>query len=247
MPLSGRMTRVLRAHHPLRPRRPPGALANEEEDEDGADEDDEDDVVVKPRGRLAARMIAQPTKPAPSVPTTEKEDDDVVARVRRLFQLDKQPPTSVQENEDVPDSTLRPVTATSATHPTAAATSTPRSSRDTHTRTAKPWWGLFVSPEPRHTSNEDNDDNDDDDLPPLKSDRFAALVGESAMNVWPARKRSASAPRSLPCIPKRLGMAKTTRTRTTAVFTDDEGGRRLIRSKLGLASSVPPARRLSSR
>lgn len=133
---------------------------------------DEDEEVVRPKGRMAARMLA----------STEESDEDIVSAVnarervkKSLRTKSKSPEPSTNENAeagDASDESHTPVVSRKRRIRKHRSTPTPSPAR----RSASP--GLFVSPEKRGSASPTNNDSDSDELPATvgSGDRFKALV-----------------------------------------------------------------------
>lgn len=135
-------------------------------EEDNEDEDDEDEDVIRPRGRLAARMqfsntenrVAEPSSPQ-SVPETRKKSTSPT--------LDSGAQAESDEDEAVPAAPHRRRIRT-------AREATPEATTDRAASPVSP--GLFVSPNKSQHSNAGSDS--DNDLPAnlAQNARFKALV-----------------------------------------------------------------------
>ncbi|EFY89651.1 hypothetical protein J3459_006096 [Metarhizium acridum] len=201
------------------------------------DESDESDVAVRPRGKLASRMQggSANTKSAsqsPSVPETARE------RVRRMLQRDQaeQQENSAHDDDDdeLPTAPRRLKRRAPIDDESDAAERAPRSHSP----------GLFVSSpkRPSPAKSPAGGEDSDNDLPPLKSDRFKALV-ERKRQERIAREAAEEARRA----EKRAQQEHLASELEQLVsdddvdgITDDEGGRRLTQE-------VRPTRKASKK
>ncbi|KAI0148789.1 hypothetical protein GGR57DRAFT_474296 [Xylariaceae sp. FL1272] len=183
------------------------ALASAESAQDtGTEEDDDEDEVVRPRGRLAARMQAETatavSNPAPNSPSSSnhdlvsaEEDDDVALPRRRLARPARQATPEPVTQEEQPASPE----------------------------------GLFVTPSKSVASNDDvAPESDEDELPMdlSKNARFQALVAKKRKE---REEREAEEERKRGERAQRLAEQMPTNSDTDDVsdISDDEGGRKL--------------------
>ncbi|KIE02379.1 DNA replication checkpoint mediator, partial [Metarhizium majus ARSEF 297] len=200
-------------------------------------ESDESDVAVRPRGKLASRMQGgstntKSTSQSPSVPETARE------RVRRMLQRDEaeQQENSAHGDEDdeLPTAPRRLKRRAPVDDESDAAERTSRSHSP----------GLFVSSpmRPSPVKSAAGAEDSDNDLPPLKSDRFQALV-ERKRQERLAREAAEEARR----VERRAQQERLASELEQLVsdddvdgITDDEGGRRLTQE-------VRPTRKASKK
>ncbi|KAI1081069.1 MRC1-like domain-containing protein [Whalleya microplaca] len=204
-------------------------ISNEEEEDD--DEDEEE--IVRPRGRLAARMRANDTTEAKD---TSKSPDNISQRPDKPLQThtttaDKDEDGEIANPEDDDEDEVitapprrrlaRPVRST-----------TPEAAADEN-RPPSP--GLFVSPSPRKSpqkSAEAAGSDTDDELPVdiNKNERFLALVARKrqerlAKEAEEERKQKARAERLAEQMPANAGIDED--DDDVSDITDDDGGRKL--------------------
>jgi len=137
-------------------------------------DDDEEEDIVRPKGRMAARMLAQENESGEEEPTA----DDARERVRKmLIAKSKSPEPAVNiEDGDESDEEDAPVVSRKRK------IRVPR--RETPTlspvRAAPASPGLFVSPQPGKATSPSSDTSDSDELPenPGANERFLALVAK---------------------------------------------------------------------
>jgi len=140
---------------------------HEREKDSSADDDDDDEDIVRPRGRMAARMQAAEDD---SEPEAEKPAESARERVKKMLMMkSKSPepaanPESSDENDAPIASRKRRVRVPRRSTPV----SSPRRT------SASP--GLFVSPSKPADASRDASDSEEFPLNPLQDDRFKALV-----------------------------------------------------------------------
>jgi mediator of replication checkpoint protein 1 len=136
-------------------------------------EDDEEEEIVRPKGRMAARMLAEENTSGEDEPAA----DDARERVRKMLMAkSKSPePTANTEDRDGSDEKDTPV-ASRKRKIRVPRRETPQSSPVR--APASP--GLFVSPQPGTVAGSTSDASDSDELPenPGTNDRFLALVAK---------------------------------------------------------------------
>jgi mediator of replication checkpoint protein 1 len=148
---------------------PTQKIAQPFRDAESEDDDEESDVDVRPRGRLAAGMLA--TNTTRKSLEHESKDNEDVQMGEASVQNDSTLLNTAAEVEDDDDDL--PVVPRRLQRRTKAATPTPD---DGASRSTSP--GLFVSSpiRPSPSKSVQNNSASEDDLPSLKSDRFKALV-----------------------------------------------------------------------
>lgn len=230
------------AEKPVQPATSTDAVEQEKDDDDEEDEDEEeeDDEVIRPRGRIAARMLAGTTKKAaspsksPSKTTqsrestsrppsdqedADEEDDDEVSTLPRRRRVAR--PQRSQSPEDASNA-KRPVSP-----------------------------GLFVSPSPSPQKKNNNataaGSDTEDELPAdlTKSSRFQALVARKRQErlqkeAEEQKKRDERAKRMAEQMPAGV---EDTEEDDVSDITDDEGGQKLTQS----SSARRPARKASKK
>ena len=136
--------------------------------EDHSQEEDDEDIV-RPKGRMAARMLAAKDN---AEGDRDETPQDRVKKILITKSKSPDPPTSTKDVEDSDENNDRVITRKRKTR--VPRPSTPKlASRD---RTASP--GLFVSPSMHRSTTPLDDASDSDELPdnPAANDRFMALV-----------------------------------------------------------------------
>lgn len=151
--------------------KPQGRLDSTGNDED--EDEDEDDDIVRPMGRMAARMQVTEDNEDNSEDEGQHDSHDARERVRKLLMTKGPAPEAAlsdKDSADNEDSDTSVVFRKRKVRVSRRTTPTPSPRR----RSASP--GLFVSPEKAvaHAS----ESSDDDELPknPLENDSFKALV-----------------------------------------------------------------------
>ncbi|KAK0754970.1 MRC1-like domain-containing protein [Schizothecium vesticola] len=199
-----------------------------------AGSDSEDDAILRPRGRLAARLQAQNTETNDASSATEREsgsDDDadiVTIRPRKKLQQRRQRSTTPQPRPQQDKASPSPFVSPEKSAP------------------ASP--GLFVSPsKPSAAGPASEEDDSDDDLPSVgslaKNKRFLALVAKKkqereAREAEEAQKQAERAERLAAQQQEDMSMVDDEDDN----ITDDDGGRKLTQG-----ASRPSARKASKK
>lgn len=199
-----------------------------------ASSDSEDDAILRPRGRLAARLQAQNTETNDASSATERgsgsdnDDDIVTTRPRKKLQQRRQRSTTPQPRPQQDDAS--PALFVS---PEKSAPASP---------------GLFVSPSKQSVAGPASEgDDSDDDLPSLGSmatnPRFLALVAKKkkereAREAEEARKQAERAERLAAQQLEGMSMVDDEDDN----IADDDGGRKLTQG-----ASRPSARKASKK
>jgi mediator of replication checkpoint protein 1 len=133
-------------------------------------EDDDEEEIVRPKGRMAARMLANHQSEE-----DEPAGDDARERVRKMLMAKSKSPEPAADVEDGDGSYEEesPVT-TRKRKIRVPRRETPKSSPAR--ASASP--GLFVSPRPHKASSPSGDASDSDEIPDVGNDRFMALVAK---------------------------------------------------------------------
>jgi mediator of replication checkpoint protein 1 len=141
----------------------PGTAQNDTEDE-------EEEEIVRPKGRMAARMLGD-NKSEEDVPA----EDDARERVRKMLMSKNKSPEPTADSEDGDGSEEEDVPVASRKRKTRIPRhEAPKSSPAR--ASASP--GLFVSPRPDKVASSSGNASDSEDLPAVGNDRFMALVAK---------------------------------------------------------------------
>lgn len=158
------------------------AIAQRTADGSDSNSDSDSDVQIRPRGKLASRM--QGPSETVDKPKTTNNGETARDRVRRMLEQEKEQPAEIDaelagaegaDKEDYDDDDDEDL-------PVAPRRLQRRAANDSATElpARSPSPGLFVSspvrPSPTRAPQAQSDSDDSDDLPPVKSDRFKALV-----------------------------------------------------------------------
>ncbi|KAK8024253.1 MRC1-like domain-containing protein [Apiospora rasikravindrae] len=215
-----------------------GSVEPENDDDDDDDEDDEEEEAIRPRGRIAARMLAGTTKKAASPaksPSKTTQSIQIPSRPR-LDQKDAEE----EDDDEVSALPRRRRVARPQRSPTPEAASA-------RNRSASP--GLFVSPSPspqkKNTTTAGSDTEDELPADLTKSSRFQALVARKRQErlqkeAEEQKKRDERAKRMAEQTP---AGAEETEDDDVSDITDDEGGRKLTQE----SSARRPARKASKK
>lgn len=150
------------------PEQPATNKPSSESEKDSEDEE-EDEEIVRPKGRMAARMQAagQSSEEDLSAETNARE------RVKKMLMAKSKSPEPSTNNEDVEGSAESDVPVVARKRKIRITRQeTPKSSLSKEA--ASP--GLFVSPSPPRSAGPGGSGSDSDELPALNDDRFKALV-----------------------------------------------------------------------
>ncbi|KAK8073639.1 MRC1-like domain-containing protein [Apiospora phragmitis] len=202
------------------------AVEQENDDEDDEDEEDEEEEeVIRPRGRIAARMLAG---------TTEKAASPAISpsKTTQSKQSTSQPRSDQEDADEKDDDEVSALPRRRrVARPQRSPTPEDASNRD---RSVSP--GLFVSPSPspqKKNSATAAGSDSEDELP-------ADLTRASASKLlWP-KKRDERAKRMAEQMP---AGAEETEDDDVSDITDDEGGRKLTQQ----SSARRPARKASKK
>jgi mediator of replication checkpoint protein 1 len=209
------------------------------------DSSDGDDEILRPRGRMAARMLAQTTKRQQE----SSEEDEAPTTTRAASP--KQTSNDTENNHNDSDDEVRPArprklvprrqrSPTPNTAPPAAASS-PGLFISPQKDDGPGSPGLFVSPSklPSHSGHQ-SDDDDDNEMPSIKNPRFKALV---------ERKRQERLAREAEEARKQAERRKAMEESMMDVdnsdnddedhITDDEGGHRLTQEAAATTARAP--------
>lgn len=196
---------------------------------DSSDDDEDEEDIVRPRGRLAARMLGI-DKPVED--TSSDKQDDARERVKKMLQKAAEPTKSVEAPEDVDmadaedDVEELPVQRRKLKNRQHRST-TPRTATPARSPTPAP--SLFVTPDkagsPTQRSQSGENDGDDSDVPAIKSDRFKALVERKraerkAREAEEERKKAAR-------MAAQAALMQDESEDDVSDITDDDGGRKL--------------------
>ncbi|KAJ6117363.1 hypothetical protein N7512_007088 [Penicillium capsulatum] len=143
---------------------------------DSAEDSDDAEDIIRPRGRMAARMQANANQPN----TSESTEESAFARLSKALRTEreqaqqsqqKSPALEAESNdEDLPAAVPRRKNYNASQSPA------PQDQSPNRSRSASP---LFVSPAPaRHDDVDQDGDSDDNGELPLRNDRFQALVAK---------------------------------------------------------------------
>jgi mediator of replication checkpoint protein 1 len=133
-------------------------------------EDEEEEEIVRPKGRMAARMLGD-NKSEEDMPA----EDDARERVRKMLMSKNKSPEPAADSEDGDGSEEEDVAVASRKRKTRIPRhETPNSSPAR--ASASP--GLFVSPRPDKAASASGNASDSEDLPAVGNDRFMALVAK---------------------------------------------------------------------
>ncbi|TVY62884.1 Mediator of replication checkpoint protein [Lachnellula suecica] len=137
--------------------------------EKDTDEEEDDEKIVRPKGRMAARMQAARESSDEDVQPAE----DARERVKKLFMAKSKSPEPSANDEDAAagDESDTPVVSRKRKIRTTRR-ETPKSSPAKSVISP----GLFVSPSRPRSATPGGNDSDSDNLPALNDDRFKALV-----------------------------------------------------------------------
>ncbi|KAK7917247.1 MRC1-like domain-containing protein [Apiospora marii] len=216
------------------------AAEQEKDDEDeDEDENEEEEEEIRPRGRIAARMLAGATKKATSPSKSP-------SKMTQSRQSTSRPPSD-QEAADEEDDDEVSVLPRRRRVARPQRSPTPENASNTN-RSASP--GLFVSPSPsplkKGNATAAGSDTDDD-LPAdlTKSSRFQALVARKRQErlqkeAEEQKKRDERAKRMAEQMP---AGAEDTEEDDVSDITDDEGGQKLTQQ----SSARRPARKASKK
>lgn len=211
--------------------------------------DEEEAEILRPRGKMAARMQGRPTARSESEPEAEDDHDEDARKEAEALQSGQGETQDDQEDEEE-DEIIRPRARKSMARrqrsttpePTAADPATaPLPEEDAP---ASP--GLFISPS-KPTQNVD--DEDDQEMPALtslvKNPRYLALVEQKrkerlAREAEEARKK---AERQQAIADSNMSIDSDDDDDDNDNITDDEGGRKLTQE----ASNSRPARKASKK
>ncbi|EON98197.1 putative mrc1-like domain-containing protein [Phaeoacremonium minimum UCRPA7] len=197
------------------------------ESSEGDDDDEED--IIRPRGRLAARMLGINK----TVDETQSDkQDDPRERVKKMLQKAAEPAEKPQTTEEVDmadaedDADELPVHRRKLKNRQHRST-TPRAATPARSPTPAP--SLFVTPDkagsPSQRSQADEQNDDDSDVPAIKSDRFKALVERKR-----AERKAREAEEERKKAARMAGQAELMQDESeddVSDITDDEGGRKL--------------------
>ncbi|KHN99386.1 DNA replication checkpoint mediator, MRC1 domain protein [Metarhizium album ARSEF 1941] len=192
------------------------------------DESDESDVAIRPRGKLASRMQgggAAATESASRSPATAESARDRVRRMLQREEAEKQgnSATGDDEDDDLPTAPRR------LTRRAPVDDESDADAAETAPRPNSP--GLFVSSpmRPSPAKSAAAGDDSDNDLPPLKSERFKALVERKRQErlAREAAEEAVRAERRAQQEHLASELEQLVSDEDVDGITDDEGGRRL--------------------
>ncbi|KUJ15805.1 uncharacterized protein LY89DRAFT_647814 [Mollisia scopiformis] len=183
----------------------------------GAETSSEDEEIVRPKGRMAARMQAEQNSSEEDIAPADARE-----RVRKLFAKSKSPtPNANTENDNEDEENDAPVVPRKRKI-RQGRRETPKSSPAKGPSSP----GLFVSPSKHGSTSPTRDGSDSEDLPenPVQDDRFMALV---------VKKRQEREARDAEAAKEKAKKAAERKRYTEMLQEDDdddsdvEGGRRL--------------------